>query len=227
MNKTVVSYKGFRLSKLNEPRFRHLKLLLFWPVTLALFFITGHCTPIESCTPMHMFLDDLIPFCEWFLIPYAGWYFLIAISLIWFLRRDVESFKRLQTFIAISQLTCTLIYIIWPTCHQLRPDFAALGRDNILIDGVKLLYSVDTTANACPSLHATLALGIAIAVWQSKHTTRFWKIFVAVFAALVCMSITFVKQHSAVDFFAALPMTVVAQTAVHFIFRKKKSEVAL
>ena len=167
MNKTVVSYKGFRLSKLNEPRFRHLKLLLFWPVTLALFFITGHCTPIESCTPMHMFLDDLIPFCEWFLIPYVGWYFLIAISLLWFLRRDVESFKRLQTFIAISQLTCTLIYIIWPTCHQLRPDFAALGRDNILIDGVKLLYSVDTTANACPSLHATLALGIAIAVWQS------------------------------------------------------------
>ena len=227
MNKTVVSYKGFRLSKLNEPHFRHLKLLLFWPLNLALFFITGHCTPIESCTPMHMFLDDIIPFNEWFLIPYVGWYFLIAIALVWFLRRDVKSFKRLQTFIAISQLTCTLIYIVFPTCHELRPDFAALGRDNILIDGVKFLYSVDTTANACPSLHATIAMGIAIAVWQSKQTTRFWKIFVAFFALLVCVSITFVKQHSAVDFLAALPMTVAAQTAVYFIFRKEKAEVAL
>ena len=30
MKKTVVSYKGFRFSKLNDPQFSHLKLLLGW-----------------------------------------------------------------------------------------------------------------------------------------------------------------------------------------------------
>ena len=227
MNQTTVSYKGFRLSKLNDPQFRHLWLLLFWPVNLALFFIAGHCIPIENCTPMHMFFDDLIPFNEWFLIPYVGWYFLIAGSLLWFLFKDVERFKRLQTFIAISQLTCSVIYFIWPTCHNLRPDFATLGRDNILIDGVKFLYSIDTTSNACPSLHATIAIGIAIHCCLSKRVNLPWKIFVAVFSFLVCMSITFVKQHSAVDFFGALAMTAAAQTAVWLIFRKKKAEVTL
>ena len=31
MKKPVVDYRKFRLSKLNDPEFSHLKLLLFWP----------------------------------------------------------------------------------------------------------------------------------------------------------------------------------------------------
>lgn len=224
MKKATVSYQGFRFSKLNDPRFSHLKLLLFWPPCLILFFITGHLIPQASCTPMHMWLDDVIPFCEWFLIPYVFWYLLVAFTLLYFLRYDVDCFKRLQTYIAIAQLVSTVVYIVWPTCHELRPDFAALGRDNLLIDGVKLLYSVDTTQNACPSLHVSLAIGIAIEWCRYKGSSRLWKVLMILTALLICMSTAFVKQHSAVDFFGALPLVLVAQIAVSLIYRKKVGE---
>ena len=32
---------------------------------------------------VHCRLDDLIPFCEWFLIPYVFWYFLIVFTLLY------------------------------------------------------------------------------------------------------------------------------------------------
>ena len=37
--------------------------------------------PAEKCTPVYCALDDIIPFCEVFLIPYVGWYLLIVVSL--------------------------------------------------------------------------------------------------------------------------------------------------
>ena len=209
MNKTVVSYKGFRLSKLNEPRFRHLKLLLFWPVTLALFFITGHCTPIESCTPMHMFLDDLIPFCEWFLIPYVGWYLLIVVSLGWFALYNVKNFRRLQTFIIVTQLVAVVIYILWPSRQDLRPE--VFPRDNLLTDILGLIYAFDTNTGVCPSLHAAYSMGIASVWLKEPEASRGVKVFVAVFCFIICISIAFVKQHSIADFFAAIPVCVLAE----------------
>ncbi|MBQ1936004.1 MAG: phosphatidic acid phosphatase, partial [Clostridia bacterium] len=78
MKTPQVNYREFRLSKLNEPQFSHLKLLSGWLVYFALYFITERLIPVENCFVVHSRLDDLIPFCEWFVIPYVGWYLLIV-----------------------------------------------------------------------------------------------------------------------------------------------------
>ena len=65
MRKPMVDYRAFRLSRLDDPQFAHLKLLGGWIVYFVLFFLTENLIPVENCTPMHMWLDDVIPFCEW------------------------------------------------------------------------------------------------------------------------------------------------------------------
>ena len=65
MKKPVVDYRQFRLSKINEPRFAHLKLFFIsWIGYFTLYFLTENLIPVERCHPMHCFLDDLIPFLK-------------------------------------------------------------------------------------------------------------------------------------------------------------------
>ena len=213
MKKPVVDYRQFRLRKLNDPRFSHLKLLGGWIVYFALYFLTENLIPAENCHPVHMWLDDVIPFCEYFLIPYVFWYLLIVFSLGYFLLYDVESFKKLQIFIMITQGVAMLCYILFPTRQDLRPtEFA---RENFLTQCVGILYAFDTNTGVCPSLHCAYSIGIA-SVWLKQKTAHWaWKGFVVVAVILICLSTMFIKQHSAVDFFAALPVCLLAEALLY------------
>lgn len=213
MKKPVVDYRTFRLSKINMPQFSHLKILVGWVVYFVLYFLTENLIPAETCTPVHMWLDDVIPFCEWFVIPYVFWYVLIVISLGYFLLYNVDSFKRLQIFIIITQAAAMVIYILLPSRQDLRP--AEFPRDNALSWLVGLLYSADTNTGVCPSLHVAYSIGIASVWLKEKEATKLWKSFVVVSVILICLSTMFIKQHSAVDFFAALPVCLLAEGIVY------------
>jgi len=102
-----------------------------------------------------------------------------------------------------------LIYIVFPSRQDLRPT--VFPRDNFLTDIVRLLYSVDTNTGVCPSLHCAYSLGIASAWLKQKDASILWKLFVVVAVILICLSTTFIKQHSAVDFFAAIPVCLLAE----------------
>ena len=213
MKKPVVDYRQFRLNKLNDPQFSHLKLLGGWIVYFALYFITENLIPAEKCYPVHMWLDDVIPFCEYFLIPYVFWYLLIVFSLGYFLLYDVESFKKLQIFIMITQGVAMLCYILFPTRQDLRP--AEFERENFLTHCVGILYAFDTNTGVCPSLHCAYSIGIA-SVWLKEKAAHWaWKGFVLVAVILICLSTMFIKQHSAVDFFAALPVCLLAEILLY------------
>ena len=49
MRKPVVDYREFRFSRLNEPRYAHLKLLAGWIVYFILYFLTENFIPAERC----------------------------------------------------------------------------------------------------------------------------------------------------------------------------------
>lgn len=213
MKKPVVDYRTFRFSRINEPQFRHLWLLLGWAVYFALYFLTENLIPAERCQPVHMWLDDIIPFHEGFLIPYVFWYLLIVFSLGYFLLYNVDSFKRLQTFIIITQAVAMLIYILFPTRQDLRPE--VFPRENFLTQCVGFLYSFDTNTGVCPSLHVAYSIGIASVWLKEKNASRWWKGFVVTAVILICLSTMFIKQHSAVDVFAALPVCLLAEGIVY------------
>ena len=225
MKRTAVDYSGFSLRELKNPRFSHLLLLLGWVGYFLLFFLTENLIPAERCTPVHIWLDDVIPFCEWFLIPYVAWYGLIVFSLGWFLRYDVNDFKRLQIYITITQICAVTVYILLPSRQDLRPE--VLPRDNLLARGVALLYSLDTNTGVCPSLHVAYSLAIA-SVWLKRRDTKwYWKLLLVIAVGLICLSTVFIKQHSAADFFAALPVCLVGEALLYgkdyWLPRLKKS----
>ncbi len=212
MKKPVVDYREFRLNKLKDPKFAHLNLLFGWVVYFIFYFLTENLIPVEKCTPVHCFIDDIIPFCEVFLIPYVFWYLLIVFSLVYFGLYNIDSFKNLSKFIIITQVTAVIIYILFPSRQDLRPD--VFPRDNLLTSGVALLYSVDTNTGVCPSLHVAYSMGI-LSVWlKEKNAFFWWKVFVTVAVILICLSTMFIKQHSAVDFFAAIPVSILAELTV-------------
>ena len=213
MKRPVVDYRTFSLNKINEPQFAHLKLLLSWVVYFALYFLTENLIPAEKCQPVHMWLDDVIPFHEVILIPYVFWYFLIVFSLGYFLLYHVDSFKRLQTYIIVTQLTAMAIYILFPSRQDLRP--AIFPRDNFLTNCIRILYAFDTNTGVCPSLHVAYSIGIASVWTKEKGASIWWKSFVVVAVILICLSTMFIKQHSAVDFFAALPVCLLAEFIVY------------
>ena len=95
-HKRRYDYSGFSMKRLGEPRFAHLRLLAGWLVYFLLYFFTENLIPAERCHPVHCFLDDLVPFCEWFLIFYAGWFLLVAGSLAFYLFYDPPRFSQLR-----------------------------------------------------------------------------------------------------------------------------------
>lgn len=221
MKKPVVDYRQFRLGKLNDPQFSHLKLLGGWIIYFILYFLTENLIPAESCTPVHIWLDDVIPFCEWFLIPYVLWYGLIAFSLGYFALYNIDSFKKLSKYIFITQMVAMAIYILFPSRQDLRPE--VFPRENFLTWCIGLIYSFDTSTGVCPSLHVAYSLGIASVWLREKGVKVIWKVLLVVLVVLICLSTMFIKQHSAMDFFAALPVCALAEILVFYNpFHKRK-----
>lgn len=209
MRKPVVDYRTFRFSKIREPQFKHLLFLLGWVGYFALYFLTENLIPYEKCYPVHSVLDDMIPFCEYFVIPYVGWYLLIVGSLIYFALYNPDNFKNMMKFIIVTQVVAMAIYILFPNRQDLRPE--VFVRDNIFTDIVRLLYTFDTSTNVCPSLHVAYSIGIASTWLKEKSASKWCKTFITIFCFLVCISVAFVKQHSVVDIFVALPVCLLAE----------------
>ena len=98
----AVDYRQFRLSKLNDESFRHLKLLLFWPIYGFFFYFVEKLYSPVRYYPMHCALDDMIPFCELFLIPYLAWFLCIVGMLLYTMLYDIGAFKRFMYFIILT-----------------------------------------------------------------------------------------------------------------------------
>ncbi len=213
MKKQRVNYSGFSLRRLNEPRFSHVKLLAGWIAYFALFFLTENLIPMEKCHVIHGFLDDVIPFREGFVIFYVGWYPLVFGALAYTFFYDVESFKKMQVYIMITQALAMLCYIMYPSVQDLRP--AVFPRQNVFTWLLGIIYAFDTPSGVCPSLHVAYSIGILSVGLKDEALPGWLKAVLTVFVVMVCLAVCFVKQHSSLDVLAALPVCLVAELAVY------------
>ena len=206
----AVDYRRFRFSRLNAPEFRPLKLLLFWPRFGLAFLWLERFPPVEYYYPVRCALDDLIPFCEIFLIPYLFWFVYLIGMHVYTLLYDVRGFRRLMWYVIVSYSVTMLIYLVWPTCQELRPE--TFLRDNVLTRFIAAFYLFDTHTNVTPSLHV---IGSAAVWYASRHTEKFrsagWQVAFGAAAVLISLSTVFMKQHSAVDILAAIPVCALAR----------------
>ena len=209
----MVDYRQFRLKRINEPQFAHVKLWLTWLLYFALYFLTENLIPAEKCHVMHCFLDDLIPFNEYFLIFYTGWYLLVAGSLLYYFFYDVGRFRELDLYIFITQMVAMACYIFFPSRQDLRPE--VFPRENLFTWVMGLIYTFDTNTGVCPSLHVAYSLAIVSVMLKDTYLKKTTKVLVTVFSILVCLSTAFVKQHSTLDILAAIPVVLLGEILIY------------
>ena len=219
----IVDYRKLRPGNINSPEFAHLKLLLYWPVYGFMFLFVERIGVRSEYFPIHCALDDMIPFCEFFLIPYLFWFvFLVGIH-IYTLLFEVEAFKRLMYFIMITYTIPIIVYLVFPNCQELRPD--TFARDNVFTRFMEWFYTFDTNTNVCPSIHVIGSVGAMFAAWDCRRfRAPLWKAAFAVTAALISVSTMFLKQHSAIDVLAALPVCAIGYIAVYVLPRHMTKE---
>ena len=213
MKRAMVDYRQFRLKRINEPQFAHVKLWLTWLLYFALYFLTENLIPAEKCHVMHCFLDDLIPFNEYFLIFYTGWYLLVAGSLLYYFFYDVGRFRELDLYIFITQMVAMACYIFFPSRQDLRPE--VFPRENFFTWVMGLIYTFDTNTGVCPSLHVAYSLAIVSVMLKDTYLKKATKVLVTVFSILVCLSTAFVKQHSTLDILAAIPVVLLGEILIY------------
>lgn len=186
-----------RLSPIPAP-LRNLKYALWVPIYLLCFAVLERLVT-ANYWPTQTRLDGLVPFCEWFVIPYCLWYPLLIWVGICLLLRDGPGFRRYMRFLAVTFFVSALLWLLIPNGQDLRP--AVMPRDNALTRWIAGLYAIDTNTNVFPSVHVVGAVGAVLAVWSSPalRSRRFLSCFTAVLAAVICLSTLLIKQHTLLD----------------------------
>lgn len=198
--------------KLNQ--YKHVLLLLYFPLYLAAF------RYLENITPEHLHiisspLDQYIPFLPVFIIPYLFWFVYIALPGMYFLFCERDVFCRLMYFGMIGMTVFLLISYVYPNGLAIRPEH--LAGDSVFIKLTRYVYSVDTSTNVLPSIHVFNSIGIYLAVKDSENLRKKKGIRYAslTITVLIILSTMFVKQHSVVDVIAGLLLSCVASDLIY------------
>lgn len=188
--------------RMRKEWFRYWWTLLYLPVYMIIFLLAEKLFT-DNVNLIHMPIDDIIPFCEWFIIPYYLWFPFMAILFVWLFFGDKPEYVRFVMFLYSGMTVFLIISYVYPNGLMLRPE--VLPRDNIATRIVAYLYSTDTSTNVFPSIHVYNTLGVMIAAWRSRSVVpaRWGKWLVEVFGVLIIASTVFLKQHSMWDVIGA------------------------
>ena len=182
---------------------RYLPLALYWPFYCLAYTLVGHSQTL-SHTDVFCALDAAIPFLSGFIIPYLLWFpFWIGV-MVYALTVDGRTFKRMMVYFMLTFTFCMTLFTLCPTRFPLRPETVP---DGPLAWIVRFVYWVDAPTNVCPSEHVVGAFAAVFGMFSLRPRVPRWVHAAAVaLAGLICLSIMFVKQHSALDLLAALPV---------------------
>ena len=220
MKLPLIDYRQFRLSRLNTPQFRHLKLLLFWPIFSLVFCYLENYRPTVYYAPMRCALDHWIPFCKWFVIPYAFWFLFVGGMLLYTLFYNIPAFRRMMWFNILTYSFALVTYLLFPNCQHLRPTL--LGGD-LLTRFTAKLYAADTNTNVLPSMHVIGCAALTLACFDAPRLrAKKLHLVMLTLGVLISASTVFVKQHSMLDVLVAIPVSVVLCLIVYRPFPRNR-----
>ena len=213
-------YCSLRPADLKKPEYRHLWWLLYWPAELSFFTLAGRLPwPYH---PVYSPLDDAIPFSEIWVIPYCLWFLCAVFTVFYTVSRDIRVFRRFTDYMIVTILLAGAVYLIWPNYFPGRPVealgwpgtvaayYEAMPRKNLFTLALSFIYFTDPPRNAFPSEHVVVALGMVFAVLDSEKLRRpGFSVPFVLLQLLICLSITFTKQHSVLDILVALPVALI------------------
>lgn len=197
-------------------QYRH-GLILVYFFFYMIWFTCLERTVTTDFTPVYSKLDKYIPFMEIFVIPYFLWFIFIFVTVAYFFLTSKQDFYRCCAFLFIGMTICLAIYTIWPNGHYLRVNLNTLGRSNIFTRILGKLYSFDTATNVFPSIHVYNSIGAMIAIRKSTRLKdiRWLQISTFILTILISMSTVCLKQHSILDVFGAIILSLIMYPIVY------------
>lgn len=199
----------------------------FWILAYMLFYLLGFYI-LENAGHrhyhvLHSWIDDQIPFCEYFIVPYLLWFGYLALGICWFIFRaqDRREYYQLVSVLALGMTIFLIVSCVYPNKQDLRPTVFA--NHNIFTQLVQRLYKTDTPTNILPSIHVfnSLALFYAINGSRQLKAKRGLRIGTGVLTVLIILSTMFLKQHSVVDVSMGILMSVALQMFCERVFQSE------
>lgn len=199
----------------------------FWILAYMVFYLIGFYI-LENAGHrhyhvIHSWLDDQIPFCEYFIIPYLLWFAYLVVGICWFVfkAKDRREYYQLVSVLALGMTIFLIVSCVYPNKQDLRPTI--LVGDSVFTKLVQWLHTTDTPTNILPSIHVfnSLALFYAINGSSQLKDKRGVRIFTGVLTLSIILSTMFLKQHSVVDVSLGILMSVALQMFGDRIFQSE------
>ena len=200
--------------------FHHFWYLLIWIVYLSLFYLAEHLVT-ENYWVSYLPIDDQIPFCRFFIVPYCMWHPLLVLMTAYLIFTDPPAFKRFMLYIGFGFGGSIIFCMLFPNGQDLRPtDFQ---QNDCFIWLVKRIYAADTNTNVIPSMHVIACAALALACFDAPRL-RAKKLHLVMLplGLLISMSTVFVKQHSMLDVLVAIPVSALLCVLIYKPFPRNR-----
>ena len=201
--------------KIFYERYKHAIPLIVYAVIYCAWFIYLEKTVTHPSRIIHMKIDDMIPFCEVFVVPYFLWFLYVSAVVLYCFFTNKQDYFKCCTFFFTGMTVFLIISTLWPNGHHLRPY--EMPRDNVFTGLVARLYQTDTPTNLWPSIHVYNSIGAHLAVTHNRRLAQNKKIRAGSFVLCVSiiLSTVFIKQHSMFDVLTAFIMSAVMYVVVY------------
>ena len=204
-------------------RYKHIFVALYFPVYMV-WFVWLEARVDVPFTYIHCAIDDYIPFCEYFIIPYLLWFIYIAVTVGYFLffNENTTEFWSLILNLAIGMTLFLIVSYVYPNGLNIRPT--EFTNDSVFTRMVQFLYRTYTPTNVLPSIHVYNSVAAFSAIHTCKNLQKHKGIRTGSFilTTLIILSTMFLKQHSIAD--VATGITCAVATYVLFYSRAAEKQ---
>lgn len=182
-------------------KYKHGLVIIIYCLCYLIAFRYLEVRPVRRFHVVHTVFDDMIPFCEYFIIPYLLWfpYVIAAMAYFIFFNKNKHEYYQLTFNLMLGMSLFLIVSYIYPNIQHLRPtEFA---RDNIFTDMVRSLYKTDTPTNILPSIHVfnSLAVHMSLTSCEALQNKKWLHRSSLLLTSLIILSTMFLKQHSVID----------------------------
>lgn len=195
-------------------KYKHSFVLLYALIYLPWFFWL-ESRANQPYHVIHVALDDMIPFVEYFIVPYLLWFAYVAAVFIYLFFKNKREFYQYCIFLFTGMTLFLIISTVYPNGHLLRP--ADFPRHNLFTLAVQILYQADTATNIFPSIHVFNSIAAHRAVMNNRKlgSSRFFRYGSLVLMISIILSTMFLKQHSVLDVVAGIALGMMMNQLVY------------
>lgn len=182
-------------------KYKHGFVIIIYCLCYLIAFRYLETRPVRSFHVVHTVFDDMIPFCEYFIVPYLLWFPYIIAAMVYFVffNKNKHEYYQLTFNLMLGMTLFLIVSYVYPNIQHLRPtEFA---RDNMFTDMVRALYKTDTPTNILPSIHVfnSLAVHMSLTSCETLRNKKWIHRSSLLLTSLIVLSTMFLKQHSVID----------------------------